>query len=66
MTRVEKLEQEVKKLNQPQLAAFRQWFHEYEATKWERQIERDVRSGKLDKLADEALAEHAAGRTSEL
>ncbi|MBI4550859.1 MAG: hypothetical protein HY710_01180 [Candidatus Latescibacteria bacterium] len=59
MTRVEKLEQEVRKLNQAQLAAFRQWFYEYEATKWERQIEKDVRSGKLDKLADEALVGHS-------
>lgn len=30
---------------------------------WDRQLERDVEAGKLDALADEALREHAAGKT---
>jgi hypothetical protein len=33
--------------------------------KWDQQIEEDVRAGKLDKLAEEALAAHKTGKTKE-
>jgi hypothetical protein len=60
MTRVEKLEQEVKELARSELAAFRKWFQEYETTQWDIQIEEDVATGKLNRLAQKALAEHRA------
>ena len=66
MTKVEKLENEVQKLSHTQLAAFREWFREYDADEWDRQIEEDVRAGRMDKLAEEALAEYKAGATKEL
>lgn len=66
MTKVEKIENEVKQLNQDELAVFRDWFRKYDSDEWDRQIEEDVRSGKLDRLAKEALAAHKAGRTKEL
>jgi len=66
MTRVEKLEQTVQKLSREELAAFRDWFRSYDSDEWDRQIEQDVRAGKLDSLADEAIAAHEAGRTKEL
>jgi hypothetical protein len=34
------------------------------ADTWDRQIEGDVRSGRLNKIAQLALAEHRAGRSS--
>jgi hypothetical protein len=66
MTKVEKLEREVRKLSRAELAAFRVWFREYDANEWDRQIEEDVRAGKLDELAEEAIATHKAGKTKEL
>ncbi len=36
-----------------------------ESDKWDQQIEEDIRTGKLDKLAEEALAAHKAGKTTE-
>lgn len=66
MTKVEKLEREVQKLTRTELAAFREWFREYDSDEWDQQIEGDVRAGRLDKIAEEALAEHKAGRTKEL
>mgnify|MGYP001571136191 FL=1 len=66
MTRVEQLEHEIKKLNRADFEVFRNWFLEYEADAWDRQMEEDVQAGKLDKLAEEALAAHKAGRTKEL
>lgn len=48
------------------LAKFRAWFVEFDADAWDRQIEEDVKAGRLDELAEEALQDHAAGRTTEL
>jgi hypothetical protein len=66
MTRVEKLEREVRGLNRAELATFREWFHEYDSNEWDRQIEEDVRAGKLDQLAAEALAAHRVGKTKRI
>ena len=66
MTKVEQLEQAVQKLSPAELAAFREWFRKYDSEEWDQQIDKDVREGKLDKLAGESLAEHEAGRTHEL
>jgi hypothetical protein len=66
MTTIEKLEREVQKLSREELAAFREWFRRYDSDEWDRQIEQDARSGKLDSLAEEAIAEHKAGRTKEI
>lgn len=66
MTKVEKLEREVKGLRRDELAAFRKWFREYDAEEWDRQIEEDARSGKLDKVAEKALREYKAGRAKAL
>jgi hypothetical protein len=65
MTKIEKLEREVQRLSVSELATFREWFLAYAADQWDRQIQQDVRAGRLDKLAEEALAEHHAGKTKE-
>ena len=66
MTKVEKIEEDIRKLDRKELLAFRRWFREYDSDEWNRQIEEDVRAGKLDKLAEEALAEHHAGKSKEI
>ena len=63
MTTIEKLEREIEKLDRSELVTLRDWFRKYDAEEWDRQIEEDVRAGRLDKLADEALADYKAGRT---
>jgi hypothetical protein len=65
MRKLEALEKRVSGLSAQELAEFRQWFAEYDAAAWDRQIERDVKAGKLDALADEALRAHAAGKSTE-
>jgi hypothetical protein len=65
MTRVQKLEREIQKLGREELANLRDWFRKYDADEWDQQIEQDVREGKLDQLAQEALAAHKTGRTKE-
>lgn len=66
MTKIEKLEREVRNLSEKELATFREWFAAFDAAEWDRQMEDDVRAGKLDRLADAALTEHHAGRSRKL
>lgn len=49
-----------------ELAEFRAWFAEYDWEVWDQQLEGDMKNGKLDHLADEALGSHAAGSTTPL
>jgi hypothetical protein len=66
MTKVHALEKRISALSAEELAEFRQWFAEFDPAAWDRQLERDVKAGKLDALADEALRDHAAGKSTEL
>lgn len=66
MTRVEQIESDVQMLSREELDAFRHWFHEYEADVWDRKMEADIIAGKLDQLAQKALADHQSGRSTEL
>jgi hypothetical protein len=61
---VQQIEDPVMRLSPEQRAAFRQWFAEYDAQEWDRQLERDVAAGKLDWLIAEANADRQAGRNS--
>ena len=63
---VEDIEQDVARLTPEQLAQFRAWFEQFDADAWDRQIEQDSNAGKLDSLAEVALAEHKAGRSKPL
>ena len=66
MTRVKMIENDIKQLSQTELADFRRWFAEFDADAWNAQIEADAAAGKLDALAEEALAEYKAGRAREI
>jgi hypothetical protein len=66
MATVENLENQVRKLNREELAAFRAWFRNYDSDEWDREIEEDILAGKLDKLAEEAIKAHETGRTREI
>ena len=66
MAKVNELVNEVQQLNRAELAEFRDWFRKYDSDEWDKEIEQDVLAGKLDKLGNEAIAEHKAGRTKEI
>jgi len=66
MTTVEDIERAISQLAPAELDRFRAWFETFDAQRFDERIEREVRAGKLDRMADEALAEHRAGRTREL
>jgi len=66
MGKVESLEEQIKALSVEELAQFRAWFLEFDWALWDEQLERDVASGKLDALAEKALRDHAAGKSTPL
>lgn len=66
MSNVENIEHQVKALSPEELAAFRRWFLAYDWEAWDRQLEQDVAAGKLDALAEKALRDHAAGKSTKL
>jgi hypothetical protein len=66
MSDLERIEADVQKLTPDELATFRRWFISFDAEHWDQQLEEDVAAGKLDSLRDEALADHAQGRTRDL
>lgn len=61
MDDVKAIEKAIEALPPTELAEFRRWFAEYDGAAWDRQIEEDAASGKLDSLAAEALADYHAG-----
>lgn len=66
MQTVQELQFAVTQLSLDELAAFRAWFDEFEANRWDRQFEADAKSGKLDQLAEQAIADFYAGNCTEL
>ncbi len=63
MSQIEMLEQNVKQLSPSELSVFRAWFIDFDTAEWDRQLETDSETGKLDRLAQSALEEHRAGKT---
>ena len=66
MTKLDEIQSAVEQLPPEELARFRAWFEELQARLWDEQIERDIKAGKLDKLAEKWRADHAADKTTDL
>ena len=56
---INEIQQAITKLSHEELARFREWFEEYYAEVWDRQIETDAKSGRLDRFITEADEEKA-------
>lgn len=54
MTRIEQLKADITSLSETEYAQFRRWFLEHDWNHWDREIEADAKSGKLDFLLQEA------------
>lgn len=65
MGNVKSIEKAVEALPPGELAEFRRWFAEFDAAAWDRQIEQDALSGRLDRLAAEATEDFASGSSRE-
>ncbi len=66
MQTIQEIQSVVSQLSTEQLARFRDWFDEFDAKAWDKQFEKDVKSGKLDRLANQVIADFRAGKCKEL
>ena len=64
--KLEQLEQQIEALSPEELAQFRAWFLDFDWAAWDAQLESDIRAGRLDALAEKALADHVARKTTRL
>ena len=63
---IEEIESVVAGLPADELARFSQWFEEFMADQWDRQIEQDMKSGRLDVALKRADDHYDAGRCTPL
>ena len=63
---IEELESVVSGLSADKLSRFSQWFEEFMADQWDRQIERDMKAGRLDAALKRADEHYKAGRCTPL
>ena len=63
---VEDLESHVSSLSATELIQFSQWFEEFMADQWDRQIEQDMLAGRLDAALQRTDDHREAGRVTPL
>jgi hypothetical protein len=66
MAKVHDIQAAIESLPEEEYARLRHWFSERDGVKWDRQIEADSASGKLDFLVNEALDEKKKGKLKAL
>jgi len=66
MPKVEEILSSIESLPKEEFGRLRDWFYERDWERWDRQIEDDSESGKLDFLVKEAFDEKAAETLKEL
>ena len=66
MTQLERIQDEIEALSHKDYVRLRKWFAEKDWEEWDKQIETDANSGRLDFLVEEAMAEKAKGNLKEL
>ena len=66
MPSVEEILSSIESLSREEFARLREWFYERDWERWDREIEEDSKSGKLDFLVKEALTEKVDGKLKEL
>jgi predicted esterase len=63
---VEELEKAVSSLAPEDYDSFRGWFADFDMNQWDKQIEEDSKSGRLDSMINKALEDYNAGRATDL
>lgn len=63
---VNEIEHAISELPHSEIVELSVWFEEFESRLWDEQIEDDARSGRFEKLIDQAKADYDAGRCKSL
>ena len=64
MSSLEQIEAAIEKLPREDFFRLHEWIRDRFDDAWDRQIEEDARSSRLDRVAQEALAEYRAGKSA--
>ncbi|MCE0521675.1 MAG: hypothetical protein LV480_02050 [Methylacidiphilales bacterium] len=64
MSTVEQIEAAIQKLPRNDFFRLHEWMRDRFDDEWDKQIEENARSGRLDAVAQEALAEYRAGKST--
>jgi hypothetical protein len=63
---VKEIESAIAQLPPTKVAELAEWFEEFHALLWDKQLEEDVKAGRLDSLLREAEQDTESGRSEEL
>jgi hypothetical protein len=63
---VELIKTAITGLSPSELQELTEWYRQLYSDLWDEQIEHDARAGRLDRLAEQALAEYSVGHCTEL
>jgi hypothetical protein len=63
---IKEIEIAIAELPSSEVAKLAAWFEEFQAQAWDRQIARDLKAGKLDRLLREAEQDAEEGRCEQL
>ena len=66
MNTVKEIEDAILRLSHNDLLILSKWFDKLDAQRWDEQFEEDVTSGKLDRMAKQALADFKSGQCREI
>ena len=66
MSNLEQIEAAILSLPSNQFEKLRVWFFDLDYERWDEQLERDIADGRLEALAQEAIAEYEAGHCHEI
>ena len=66
MTTVSELQKVIRGLSEAEYAELRNWLLDEDWERWDREFDEDVKAGKLDALAAEALEAKAKGELKDL
>ncbi len=66
MSKINAIRKAIEALSEEEYAQLRQWFYERDWKKWDQEIEKDSKSGKLDFLIREAFDEKRCGKLKDL
>jgi hypothetical protein len=63
MSTVEQIEEAIQKLSRTEFFRLNEWIRDRFDDEWDKQFEEDSLSGRLDRAAEQAIAEHLAGKS---
>ncbi len=66
MENIQTIEMAVSRLSKIDLKNFRNWYEKFDQKVWDDQFSDDVKSGNLDMIADQAIADFKAGKFKEI